>query len=275
MANSMQAGVVASVAMLTVASIGGADAVQWRVEDGGNGHWYARTSESLVFPQMRSACEAKGGHLATLATQAEWAWVRSALPVSGHFTGGYQDRQDSDYAEPGGGWKWVTGEPFVLDLDYMGVDDCPGGTPKLCGCGPSGAQDVLFYTGCCNNILDDIGDGIVQNCDSAARHGIIEWSADCDGNGLVDYGEIRAGLVADANANNIPDACECGSFPGFPDCCPGDVVLSGEVNGVDLAAVLGAWGTDGGKFPRADIDGSGVVDGADLTVVLNDWGLCE
>ncbi|MEY4116949.1 MAG: hypothetical protein RLZZ116_277, partial [Planctomycetota bacterium] len=36
------------------------NAVQWRVEDGGNGHWYAVTSESLVHPQLRSACEARG-----------------------------------------------------------------------------------------------------------------------------------------------------------------------------------------------------------------------
>ena len=42
-----------------------------------------------------------------------------------------------------------------------------------------------------------------------------------------------------------------------------------------LAAILNTWGTDGGKFPRADVDGSGTVDGADLAAVLSQWGPCE
>jgi hypothetical protein len=46
------------------------------------------------------------------------------------------------------------------------------------------------------------------------------------------------------------------------------------VNGVDLAALLSVWGTDGAKYPRADIDGSGEVNAADLAAVLNSWGAC-
>jgi hypothetical protein len=46
------------------------------------------------------------------------------------------------------------------------------------------------------------------------------------------------------------------------------------VNAVDLAAVLGVWGTSGGKYPRADIDGSGLVDAQDLAAVLGGWGSC-
>ena len=53
------------------------------------------------------------------------------------------------------------------------------------------------------------------------------------------------------------------------------MIESGTVDGVDLAAILATWGTDGGKYPRADVDGSGVVDGADLAIVLGDWGPCE
>jgi alpha-tubulin suppressor-like RCC1 family protein len=56
--------------------------------------------------------------------------------------------------------------------------------------------------------------------------------------------------------------------------CGGDVSRNGIVDGVDLAAVLGAWGTDGkGQF-ACDIDRSGIVDGADLAQVLNSWGPC-
>jgi len=47
------------------------------------------------------------------------------------------------------------------------------------------------------------------------------------------------------------------------------------VSGVDLAAMLGVWGTGGGKYPRADIDGSGTVDAGDLAILLNSWGPCQ
>jgi choice-of-anchor C domain-containing protein len=56
--------------------------------------------------------------------------------------------------------------------------------------------------------------------------------------------------------------------------CPGDVVENDFVDGADLAAVLGVWGTDGGIYPRADTNGDGVVDGADLATVLGSWGGC-
>ena len=220
---SRSAAVVSSFAIS--ASAVAQTAVQWRVEDGGNGHWYAVTSESLVYPALRQACESRGGHLATLTTQAEWSWVKTHFPVpypQGWFVGGYQDHSASDYSEPNGGWRWVTGEPFSIDLSYMGstkifgkmtepgFDDCPAGTIGYCGCGPDGAQDVLMIISCCNSKLDDIGDGIVQNCDSWARVGVIEWSADCNGDGIVDYGQIRAGDLTDTNANNVPDCCELG-----------------------------------------------------------------
>lgn len=56
--------------------------------------------------------------------------------------------------------------------------------------------------------------------------------------------------------------------------CAGDVTGNGTVDGVDLAAVLGAWGTDGnGQFP-CDIDRNGIVNGADLAQVLSGWGAC-
>jgi hypothetical protein len=100
----------------------------------------------------------------------------------------------------------------------------------------------------------------------------VEWSADCNADGIVDYGQIRAGELADTNTNNIPDCCESGTSCNG---CPGDVDGSGAVNGVDLAAVLGNWGTNGGKYPGADTNHDGVVDGVDLAQVLGNWGSCN
>ena len=55
--------------------------------------------------------------------------------------------------------------------------------------------------------------------------------------------------------------------------CPGDVNGDRNIDGADLAAVLGAWGKCTGC--PADINGDGVVDGVDLATVLGAWGLCQ
>jgi hypothetical protein len=51
--------------------------------------------------------------------------------------------------------------------------------------------------------------------------------------------------------------------------CPADISGDGQVDGTDLASVLGSWGGLGG-----DLDGNGVTDGADLSIVLGSWGPC-
>lgn len=48
----------------------------------------------------------------------------------------------------------------------------------------------------------------------------------------------------------------------------GDIDGNGQVNGIDLAMVLGHWGDAGGA---ADLDANGVVDGIDLGIVLGAW----
>lgn len=37
---------------------------------------------------------------------------------------------------------------------------------------------------------------------------IIEWSADCNGDGVVDYAQIRASELADRNGDGVPDVCQ-------------------------------------------------------------------
>jgi hypothetical protein len=43
------------------------------------------------------------------------------------------------------------------------------------------------------------------------------------------------------------------------------------VDGADLGAMLGQWGTQG----SADFNGDGLVDGNDLGVLLAAWGPCN
>jgi hypothetical protein len=256
----------AAVALSLVPQANAQDAVQWRVADGGNGHWYATTSVGMTWPALRDWCAAHGGHLATINNAQEWMWVKQNLPVIGRFVGAYQDQSDPNYSEPVGGWKWVTGEPFLMN-SYSFMDDCPGGVEGSCGCVGDSNQDVLMYTGCCNNQLDDVGDGVVGGCDSASRSGVIEFDADCNSDGIVDYGQILQGQLVDSDQNGVPDVCEV-------DPCPGDVTNGGAVDATDLSVILAAWGTNGqGEFD-ADADNSGLVDGGDLALVLSGWGPC-
>jgi hypothetical protein len=53
------------------------------------------------------------------------------------------------------------------------------------------------------------------------------------------------------------------------DCVPGDLDCDGIVGNVDLALLLGAWGT---TSPAYDLTGDGIVGADDLAVLLGAWG---
>jgi len=248
--NRELAGVVAAMAIA-----GGAmaqDAVQWRIEDGGNGHWYALMRVPQAWQQARQWCESHGGHLATVTSLTESALIAS-LSLSPHtWLGGFQDARSSDFSEPAGGWRWITAEPWTFSI----------WNPAEPNNYPPGQENWLATHNNLQTWADLPGDWTLPF--------IVEFDADCNSDGIVDFGQIRSGEFADANANNIPDCCEQGVVCG----CPADIVQDNAVNGVDLAAVINAWGTDGGKLPRSDVDGNGIVDGADLAQVLGSWGPC-
>lgn len=50
--------------------------------------------------------------------------------------------------------------------------------------------------------------------------------------------------------------------------CPGDAVPTGDVDAIDVAAVLGAWGTDGQGAFDTDLNDDGLVDAIDLSILL-------
>ena len=257
----IRAALAAGVVM--IASGAGAQqpaAVQWRVEDGGNGHWYALTAPVVNWSAAQTRAADVGGHLATIASAEENAFAAGvAIGENVAYIGAHQLPGSP---EPFGGWTWITGEPWSYQSWHFNMDDAPCGYSS----GPGEQQYLWIHTAV--RQWDDVNDVDFPNCELVPKRGIIEWSADCNSDGIVDYGQILQGQLADADANGIPDLCEA------PTCTDADLTENGIVDGADLGAVLAFWGPVGTVLPQADIDGDGQVNGADLGILLSFWGPC-
>jgi hypothetical protein len=277
MPQSVTRAAMASAVALSIASTASAqEAVQWRVEDGGNGHWYRSIlleEQECSWTSARHQALEIGADLGTLTSTEEAAWVFDAVASDprlwkytfGPWLGGYQIEGAE---EPAGGWVWLDGSPLDPGLWK------PGEPTNYLPCG-AGEDYLNYYSfdGPRNTVNDLREAGICPCCGNPADlrviSAVIEWSADCNADGIVDYGQIRAGDLADTNGNNIPDCCE-----SLSDACAGDLVRDGRVDGVDLAAVLNNWGLSEGAALNADANCDGVVDGQDLATVLGSWGKC-
>ena len=246
--------------------------VQWRVEEGGNGHWYQATGTrgAITWPSAQAACIAHDGYLATITSDAESSMIRRMVQATnwgqfGPWLGGYQDQSASDYSEPAGGWRWVTGEPWTWTVWEDPTE------PNNSFCSP-GNESCLHYIGCYGVPMhwNDLPAEGTSNCcgGGVVSSYVIEWSADCNHDNIVDYGQILTNQLADANSNGIPDVCE------GPTCASVDLTHNGIVDGSDLGVLLGFWGPRNQVFPQADINGDGVDNGADLGLMLSFWGEC-
>jgi hypothetical protein len=233
------------------------DAVQWRVEDGGNGHWYrcVRILPGVDWETARLACESVGGHLATIHSAAENDIVFSLTgdPKSwpmrfGPWLGGY---------ESASGWAWVTGEPWSWTNWEPGEPNnvCPFGEDRVHFIHYGPQWNDLYHDGYCGT------EGPVWSY-------IVEWSSDCNADGIVDFGQVLAGELDDADGDNIPDCCE----QGMPCGCAADFNGDGSVSSADFADLLTAWGAT--HFPAQDLDRNGIVDANDLVLLLDAWGPC-
>jgi hypothetical protein len=126
-----------------------AAATQWKVEDGGNGHWYeaiysdqpvspngyqvingttvADYSGGITWTAARDAATAKGGWLTDITSEAENTFAYNLIDPNhnsgfwfseqglswckiGPWIGGFQP---AGSPEPGGNWQWVTGSTFT------------------------------------------------------------------------------------------------------------------------------------------------------------------
>ena len=261
-----------AVALSLAGASAAQDAVEWRVVEGGNGHWYRADPTSRDWTVAKTYAASIGGYLATVHSAGENDLILSiALPNYGdYWLGGFRTAFGCEV----GCFAWVTSEPWTYTGTWNWSDSAPCSEPNPNTCGWNGPDtgSVLEISA-----RPDFGAGS-WNDESPTLYyagniigagAIIEWSADCNNDGIVDFGQILAGELDDANHNNIPDCCEASGSCN----CPGDVARDGVVNGIDLAAVLNNWGTSGGAI-NADANGDGIVDAEDLALVLGSWGEC-
>ena len=184
--------VMSAISSLAATQLAPAQAVEWREADGGNAHWYqfVRQAEDVCWTQARTLAANLGGHLVAISSAAENEFVThlAAANDPGILEGGPFIGATCE-GRPWGQWYWVTGEPFQFTA-WNPSEPNSGGNEQyvhLWRWGALGWNDTV-------------------NCSS--RSYIIEYEADCNNDGLVDYGQILNGTLADANANGVPDTCE-------------------------------------------------------------------
>jgi hypothetical protein len=95
---------------------------------------------------------------------------------------------------------------------------------------------------------------------------------DCNANGIIDSIEIALGCIEDLDGDGIPDECSgsAGDYDPLP--CLGDADRDGQINVLDLIALLRCWGSTDGACLRSDMDIDGAVNGDDLTLLLESFG---
>lgn len=228
------------------------DAVQWRVEDGGNGHWYLGVASGTTsWIEAQEAAGLLGGYLATLTDEFEDEFVRfqvaedlnlwHADTIRGPWIGGLQiSEQDCD-------WRWVTGETW--EFTNWHPDNPDGPCPQ--------AVQLWVYQNRLwqNNHKDDPTRSVAF---------LVEWDADCNGDGIVDYGQILDGTFEDVDGNGVPDCCDQGTACG----CRVDLNGDDLVDTQDFLVYLNLWVQ---RDPIADWDGNDEINSHDVLVFLNDW----
>ncbi len=239
------------------------DAVQWRIEDGGNGHWYVHQIDSRPtggWLECAVRSESLGGYLATFSSHEEWSFVSDLLKINPNFViaylGGTQGPECEAGCSPSSSWIWVDGSAWTNQDWYPWYPGEPNGCNN---CGQPGR--LQSFNG--GNSWDDTTNG---NRGTGLQAFVIEWSADCNNDDIVDYGQILDGTFADDNGNGVPDCCE--------GACPGDLNGDDSVGPPDLGILLAVWGTDGGKIAGADMNEDGTVNAADLGLLVGAWGDC-
>lgn len=220
------------------------------------------------------------------------AWLNAACGSFGYSVCGYLIGQ---FADPGrtdpGNWDViVTAHELghnigTLHTHDYGIDTCASGT-VLRG-------TIMSYCHTVSGATANVDMGFHVICRQAMESFMVTAPClghDCDGDGVEDLEAITAGLVADSNADGIPDSCQdcdgdgvldpeeisAGAADldanGIPDACQPDCNGNGVPDSIDIAAGTSQdlWGNGIPDECERDCDGNGT---SDYTQILADMSL--
>lgn len=124
--------------------------VEWKVSDGGNGHYYqaVNDAEKTWADANRDALRATElSHLATITSEAEADFVKGLLQPSGPSNIAYHlgAIQLTGASEPRGDWRWVTGEPWIYTDWAPGEPNNNGGDEYTLEIGWSPVRPVYYW----------------------------------------------------------------------------------------------------------------------------------
>ncbi len=135
------------------------------VLNGANGHYYELVEQlDITWPAARADAAARThlglrGYLACIADADENAFVDALVPFATKpvWIGGYQVDGDVDSAEPDGGWRWVTGEPFAFTAWAFGRPNDVVGDSDFLELRTSGWNDTQLDTDDMNGYVIEYG----------------------------------------------------------------------------------------------------------------------
>lgn len=139
----------------------------WDVGSGGNGHTYSVywTADGINFANAEANALSLGGHLVTLTSAAENAFVTSALNIPGNTNLWYVDSfgnaigpwigglQQPGAGEPAGGWSWITGETWEYSNWATNEPNNSGGTENRAHFFANGATPDVTWNDITDNLL--------------------------------------------------------------------------------------------------------------------------
>jgi hypothetical protein len=110
------------------------------------GHTYFLSDASMDWPSANTTAQTTGGHLVSVADQAENDFLNSIIGGNVYFTGLWQNHANPNYSEPFGGWEWSDGTP--VNYTYW----APGEPNDYNG----GPEDYMEMYGFANGQWNDI-----------------------------------------------------------------------------------------------------------------------
>ena len=114
----MHSQTITTLCLIIVACFVAATANAQPVYFSGTDHYYEHVNLDLTWLQAKADAGARShlgmaGHLVTITSQAENSFLQNTLRTASRcWLGGYQPEGSS---EPGGGWTWVTDEPWTFE----------------------------------------------------------------------------------------------------------------------------------------------------------------